>query len=231
MGTSLSLAKNAISHPPLIKNQLNVNSVIIVEDNLLKNDYEIGNSHYPLIYVGEFDYQKLMKLNQINFVKIQANYNGKFFQQAYLMPSLREEEVPFQIEKMNKVPDSILYAWLRQYPNIFCFGYDKQGNWYDRTSTFKKYLLSEQRRRQIHINQYKTILQTAVSGKLIHVTDLPFPDAELCQHMCDKDSHCAGFNYIEAEATNKYLLSCHFFANPISLNYRSCTKCTGYLKL
>lgn len=231
IGTYLSLTKNAISHPPPIKNLLNDNSVIVVADHLLKNDYEIGNSHYPLLYVGQFDYSRLIRLNHLNLVQIQPSYNGKLFQLAYLMPTLREEEVPFQIDKMDAVPDQILYAWLRQYPNIFCFDYDTKGRWYDRTADFKQQLMVEKSRRQMRIGQYKTLQKTVISGKLIHVANLPFADAELCQEMCDQDGVCAGFNYVDVESPNQYIMNCHFYAKPISNNTLPCPNCTGFIKL
>lgn len=147
---TLSLNKNALFHPPNIKNQLNPNSIIIIEDSqrglqhTTVNAYKLGDSFYP--FENEITFQAC---SELYFLKPDKIYGGLLFKWAYLMPSLKEEIYPFKIENMRTVPDLILKNWIQHSHHIFCLGYDREGNWHDYTPLFKKNLLKEKIRRTL----------------------------------------------------------------------------------
>ena len=114
---TLKLMRNAVQHPPHIKDQLNTNSIIISEDSGNHQDLALGASSYPFIFAAlyntGFDYNQIMRQFKLDFIKIDPEYSGNLFKLAYLIPSLREESYPFQIEKMkHNVADIIIYNWL-----------------------------------------------------------------------------------------------------------------------
>lgn len=192
----ISLNRNAILAPPDIKHKLNKESIIVVEDSTLLNDYFMGNSAYPfLLFFTADDYANFQRREDHFFLKFQPVYSGNLFRYAYLMPSLKEELYPFVIEQMDNIPNEIIYNWLKNFNNIFCFGYDASGNWHDKTTAFKTFLAKQQAMRQLVIRSYQT---TAVSMLPKHISKtkvLPFPDDTLCQFACDQDKTCKGFIY------------------------------------
>ena len=139
-GFDLALARNALLNPPDIKNKLNANSVIVIEDNTFNHGYILGNL-YPLnlLYtIGTYDIHAMEATQSRSYFKFQSTYAGTYFRYAYLMPDLKEEVVPFNMNEMSKVPDIVFYKWLAHFDNIFCLGYDAAGNWHDRTAQFKE---------------------------------------------------------------------------------------------
>lgn len=58
----LAVNRNAIFYPPDIKNKLTPDSMIVVEDSRIHNDYLMGNAAYPfLLFLGKNDYDKIEK--------------------------------------------------------------------------------------------------------------------------------------------------------------------------
>jgi len=188
LGTSLN--RNAILSPPDIKNQLNNDSIIVVEDSTLLNDYFMGNAAYPFIlFFTDSDYENFKRNQQDFFLTFHPVYGGNLFRYAYLMPSLKEELYPFIIERMDNIPNEMIYNWLKHINNIFCLGYDSRGNWYDKTTQFKIFLMKEQAKRQLVIHRYKA----GYPNNLIKIKKLPYSDGMLCAYFCDQNASCRGF--------------------------------------
>lgn len=229
-GFSITLNRNALLNPPPIKNQFNNNSTLVIEDSNYMDAYILGNS-YPinlLKTVGTYDFNYLNLLQQYSLFKFDSIEGGTLFRFSYLMPSLREEVVPFKITQMSLVPEIVIYHWLQRINNIFCLGYNESGNWFDHTADFKKNLLQEKLKRHLHVSFYHEIALTQFSGNVIYQIKLPFPENELCKLSCDKDKHCAGFTFIQ----EKNLRKCNFYGVSLKRNNISrCTACTSYLKL
>lgn len=226
----IPLNYNAVFHPPNISNQLNRNSIIVVEDTTILDDYAIGNGSYPFILIGNFDYDKFARLQQFDFIKYHPIYNGMLFSWAYNIPTLREEIFPFHIEDMSKIPHEIIYEWLQAYNNIFCFGYDSQSIWHDRTAAFKQALLSEKTKRQLIVNSYHEMAHTAVKGQVYSVKQLPFPDHQFCQYACDQQTQCRGFTYLHAKINKQNIMLCYFY-HAINMNSaKPCRICRAFIK-
>lgn len=192
----ISLNRNAILSPPDIKNKLNKDSIVVVEDSTLLNDYFMGNAAYPfLLFFTEQDYAKFQQRQNHFYLKFQPVYSGNLFRYAYLMPTLKEELYPFVIEQMDNIPNEIIYNWLKNVNNIFCLGYDSSGNWHDKTAAFKVYLARQQAIRHLIIRSYKTASIQLLPKNISKVKTLPIPDDTLCQFTCDQDTQCKGFIY------------------------------------
>lgn len=226
----LTLSRNAVLHPPDIKNKLFNNSVIVVENSMQLDPYLLGNGTYPLVASSEPNALYSARIQKSNFIKMQSDYNGFMFRWAYLMPSLREEIYPFSIDKMNNVPDIMIYNWLQQYNNIFCLGYDKNANWHDRTSIFKKNLLKEKASRAMIINLYDFFPGSALNGVDLYAKNLSYPDVDACQMTCDQDKNCRGFTYISVEAGENSVLQCRFLKSIAQGAKKFCSACIGYVK-
>ena len=228
---AINVTRNAVLHPPKLKDQLNADSVVIVEDSSIHDDYMLGNSAYPFsILSKDFDFNTFERSQRLNHIKYQSSYNGNLFRWAYLMPALQEDLYPFQVDKMNEVSDDVIYNWLQNYNNIFCLGYDKQANWHDKTARFKRNLLREKSRRNLVVNQYSYLPAESLNGKIISVTNLPYPDFHLCQFNCDQDRSCVGFNYISAEIQQKTVTQCQLMSRIHSDNTKFCATCIGFIK-
>lgn len=238
-GLELSLRYNALMHPPQIQSELNAESVIVVEDSILRDPYRLGNSAYPYPFPipllrkqsgASADLDTFLRLQKLFFIKYDFQYNGSLFKWAYLLPDLQEEEYPFTVAEMEIVPDSVLHSWLQHYDNIFCLGYDGQGSWHDRTQSFKKKLLEEKKRRGLVANQYELLPATAMSGSVFSSKSLPLPDNHLCQVECDQNKSCQGFVYESSDFLNHARATCQFF-NYLSLNENQfCASCIGFIK-
>ena len=223
----LRLDRNAVLHAPDIKNQLNAESVLIVEDSTVHSDYLLGNSVYPLeLYSDNLDLHRLIQLK--GFYAYPYVYGGTLFKWAYLMPNLQEQVFPFEINKMRLVSTLTIYNWLRHYDNIFCVGYDQEAVWHDKTLAFKKNLLLEKIRRHVIVNQYKTMPVFAVNKNSKAIIRLPFKgDISYCQFRCDGNKSCQGFIYTEDAGKP----SCYFHdaKNPPVMS--ACTSCQKFMKL
>lgn len=206
----ISLNRNAILSPPDIKHQLNKDSILVVEDSKLHNDYFLGNAAYPfLLFFTNQDYDKF-QLRQKNFYQqFDPVYSGNLFRYAYLMPTLKEELYPFQIEFMDDIPNEILYNWLRQLNNIFCLGYDASGNWHDKTLAFKAGLAKQQAKRHLAIHAYQ--IARNFPEKITFIKSLPFPDKQLCEYACDQDKTCKGFLFRHVVIQNHHDTKCYFY--------------------
>jgi len=207
----LSLNRNAVFSPPDIKNQLNNDSLIVVEDSTLHNDYFLGNAAYPFLLFFTNDDYDTFQLRQNNFyLKFHPVYSGNLFRYAYLMPSLKEMLYPFQIEHMNDIPNEILYNWLKHSNNIFCLGYDSSGNWYNRTHAFKAGLAKQQSIRHLAIHTFQITEIRTQPKNIAYTKKIPFPDAGLCEYACDQDKQCTGFIFSYALTGIHHDIQCHF---------------------
>lgn len=203
----ISLNRNAILSPPDIK--LNNDSVLVVEDSRLHNDYFMGNAAYPiLLFIDRQHYDAFAAQQNNFFVKFHHTYSGNLFRYAYLMPQLKEELYPFQIEAMDDIPNEIIYNWLQHFNHIFCVGYDAGAAWYDKTTAFKAALLKQQARRKLVVRNYHDV--KALPGKIVYARALPFPDVQLCQFACDQDAHCAGITYRHVLSRAHHDARCYF---------------------
>lgn len=191
----ITLNRNAILAPPAIKQQLNNDSILVVEDSTILNDYFLGNSAYPLLlFFTDKDYEHFQQRQANFFLKFQSVYSGNLFRYAYLMPGLKEELYPFIIEKMDDIPNEILYNWLKHYNNIFCVGYDSAGNWHDKTQLFKASLAKQQAKRMLAIHTYHAKTMASIP-QTSDIKKLPIDDKQLCEFYCDQNSVCKSFIY------------------------------------
>ena len=230
-GLAFETNRNAVFHPPPIKDQLNADSIVLIEDSLSLGDYWLGNGAIPLTIVEGLEYNQFEHEYNSNYTPFHMIYNGSLFHWAYLMPELKEELYPFQITHMREVTDDALYNWIQNYNNIFCLGYDQQAQWHDRTTSFKVYLLLEKIHRKLVVNPYAEIPMRANQGKALYARQLPFPNSQLCQLQCDKDKRCKGFTYIEAKSPDYTLAKCHFYSTVVAINdMKPCGICTAFVK-
>lgn len=227
----LKLNRNAILHPPRIKQQLNTHSLVVVEDGM-EESYMFGAGFYPLQITDPSDYILVKKRNHMIFLKIKSHFNGTLFRWAYLFPNLREELYPFQIDKMKNVSDETIYDWLQSYKNIFCLAYDEKANWLDKTSIFKQQLLKEQLRRNIRLHHYTTMHANAFgSGNVYKVKKLDYADVKICKYICSQDKQCRGFNYINVAVKGLELHQCHFMDKISTAELKVCSVCEAYRKI
>jgi hypothetical protein len=221
----LALTQNAILYPPNIKDKLNSASLLVVEDSILHNDYMMGNSAYPFfLFLSEGEYDVLMQRQQKYFLRFHHTFGGTLFRYAYLMPSLREEIFPFQVEQMNEVANEILYAWLQQPNNIFCLGYDARGNWADKTELFRKNLLKEKSERALQVHPYQENVINTLVNQVIYAHTLTVPDTTLCQFTCDQDQQCKGFIF------SGQTKQCHFYGANYAIGKKPCLQCKQFIK-
>lgn len=226
----LALNRNAIEHPPLIKDKLDAKSLIVVEDSSLHSDYAIGNAAYPfLIVLNDQTFPVFNTMQPFYFMKFHPNYSSNLFRWAYLMPQLKEELYPFIISKMNEVPNEIIYNWLKHYPNIFCIGYDDNASWSNRTNNFKHQLLIEKYKRSLIVNTYSAKTKAAFSGKIYQRKILIIPDPKLCEYTCDQDKSCKGFTYRNIGFNQRPLCELHTSLNAIK--FIPCTYCISFKKI
>ena len=224
----LTLNHNAIHHPPPIKTKLNNESLLIVEDSVVHNDYLMGNSAYPfLLLLSAQDYLALEKKQNAFVLKFHPHYNGNLFRYAYLMPNLKEEIFPFRVENMSEIANEIIYNWMSMNGNIFCVGYDSRGHWRDKTELFKKNLDKEKVQRQLKIYSYQSKLIKEYDFRIMYTHILAFPDYQLCQYTCDQDNQCKGFVY---QDMNK-IRQCHFYDAGYQDRYLACSHCQLFSKV
>lgn len=190
------LNRNAILHPPAIKNKLNTESILVIEDSHLHNAYGIGASAYPFLI------NPSPKINiatqKANLIITEPNFNGTLFKLAYLLPDLHEQEVPFSINEMQKLGNPVIHNWLQHQNNIFCFGYDRKGNWLDKTEIFKKKLMAEAIKRNLQVHSYKEYPQKFLMAKVDAHFSTAVPDSQLCRYYCDQNAHCKAVAVIQA---------------------------------
>jgi hypothetical protein len=233
-GFAWKVTYNAVFHPPALKNQLNANSLLIVEDSKNLGDYELGDSTYPLMLIltkdnfDKFNFNDFYSQDKV-FVHIDPVYDSTLFRWAYHMPALKEQMVSFDVFKLKAIPDRLLSSWLRRMDNIFDVAYDKNGVWFDNTATFKKNLLLEQQRRHLSFSQYHETKGAALSANAVLAKNLPYPDAEICQSSCDADKSCKGFTYINASVDTHFIARC-FFYDKVTADTKPCKVCTGFIK-
>lgn len=242
---SFMLTRNAILNPPKLQDKLNAESVLVVEEStrfrnflfaqdgtsiekgkifLKENSYYIGDSFFPFAEQATWT-----KATQGYFLKPGYIYNGTVFRWAYLMPLLKEEVYPFRVEKMEKVPDDIIYNWLQHYDNIYAVGYDEQANWHDITSIFKKNLSKEKIRRHFIVNQYTVLSKKYVNGNDLSAIKLPIPNPQLCQLICDKNPRCHGFVLMMMPLVEN-LYICQFEEKIVEAHTNPCPLCVSYIK-
>lgn len=226
------LNRNGVLFPPDIKAKLNNDSLIVVEDSILHNDYVIGNAAYPfLLFLTNKDYD-LLQMRERNFtLQFHHSYSGNLFRFAYLMPALKEQLYPFQVEQMNDIPNEIIYDWLKHYNNIFCLGYDASGKWHDKTELFKKNLMAQQAVRVLKYHDYRESSINTLPLTVSYTRELNFPDEKLCQFTCDQDKQCRGFVFETSFANEHYGTQCHFYGKKYAEGGSDCKTCNIYTKV
>ncbi len=223
------LARNAIKHPPLLSGKLNNETVLVVEDSMVpQNDYQRGDSVYPFVYLGQLEGHRLIK--DTGMYVFPYVYGGTLFRWAYANSQLKEQIYPFQLENMAKISaDEIIYNWLQHYNNIYCVGFDNQGQWHDKTAAFKKNLLREQLARHMIVHQYQALPATALTGKQLLAQKILLPDSMVCKQFCDKIQACKGFTYFNTESNHQPLTVCKLYQT-LTVQNTHCAQCTGFIK-
>lgn len=234
-GISWRMTYNAVMHPPMLQHKLDHNSLLIVEDSQNIGDYQLGDSTYPLMLIANNDksfdgstFSNFMHQDRV-FVRIDPTYDSTLFRFAYDLPDLKEEMISFKISPLNQISNRLLLSWLRRLDNIYAVAYDNNGNWFDDTDAFKKNIQQEQQRRHLGFSRYSSSPETALSANAILAKNLPYPDPELCQSVCDTDHECKGFTYIHAKAKQYFIAQC-FFYHKITAAGKPCKVCTGFVK-
>jgi hypothetical protein len=228
---ALALNRNAVFNPPDLKAKLNNQSLLVVEDSIMQNDYMIGNAAFPfLLVVQQGDYDAIAIEQQAYMMKFDYAYSGTLFRYAYAIPSLKEEVYPFKIENMNDVPNEIIYTWLQQGNNIFAVGYDKKGNWYDKTAQFRHYLDAIQKNRQLVFNQYQMYMDQSITGNSSYSKPILFPDKQLCSYTCDQDKQCVGFNLTDRVKLEHHTIQCEFYRGNRKIKLTNAEYGNAYIK-
>lgn len=228
---ALALNRNAIFNPPDLKGKLNNQSIIVVEDSLLQNDYIMGNAAFPfLLFLKEGDYDDVAIRQQAFMMKFDHTFSGTLFRYAYEMPAIKEEVLPFKIENMNDIPNEILYTWLQQGDNIFAVGYDQAGNWHDKTEQFKRMLAFIERERQLTYNQYQHYLEQKIAGKSSYTKTILFPDKQLCSYTCDQDKQCIGFTLTDSVTQYHHTTQCEFYHQGSKIALANAEQSDVYIK-
>jgi hypothetical protein len=219
--------KNAVFNPPAIKDKLNAESVLIVEDSTIHSSYFLGDAIYPLEpFQNSIDIHRLLLGKP--FYQYQAIYGGTLFRYAYLLPDLHEELYPFQVNSMEKIPNITIYHWLQHFNNIFCVGYDKKGIWSDKTLAFKVNLMREQVRRHMKINPYQIVSVKDFNSNSKATVLLPFAEASYyCQYRCDINPGCKSFTY---RLTKENGATCYFEDSTVKQQMQACLHCESYNK-
>jgi hypothetical protein len=227
-GFALLLDRNAVLHPPAIQNQLNTDSVVVVADSTVHNDYLLGDSTYPYVWLGQYDLMRKEKISAS--FEYPYVYGGTLFRWAYLKPNLKEQLYPFAVDKMGEIPDNeVIYNWLQHFNNIFCLGYDNAGVWHDQTAEFKANLLLEQARRHLLVNAYQYKPASILAGKQLFAVKTPLPDSGICRMICDKHKNCKGFTYENVTATAISATLCKFYEK-FSLVKTSLSNASAFIK-
>lgn len=222
----IAVNRNAVMHPPAIQSLLTPNSMIIVEDRQIHNDYLMGNGAYPfLLFLGKQDYEYVRKENDKYFLKFSSRYGGNLFRYAYLMPSIQEQLYPFKVEDMSEVPNEIMYDWLKHKQDIFCLGYDEEGKWHDKTALFKQQLGKEESERELQIHDYAQTVIAWMSQAILSQETIPYPDPLICEYHCDQDAACQGFVW---QAKN---MLCTYTSTVYTADKQACPGCTWYGKM
>lgn len=241
------LNRNALLEPPIPANTLTEDSILIVEDSdrardivsnsgfqirLTKpkyfkdNAYAIGDSYYP------FENEKTLSEHQKGyFLKTQYFYNGTLFRWVYLMPNLKEMVYPFQINKMESVPDDVIYSWLQDSKNIFAVGYDENAKWHDMTLLFKTNLVKEKTRRHMTLSQFNSLPQLSVEGKELSSEIIPTPNPKLCQFACDKNKSCEASVFSIWPIFTLPLFVCELKTGVHVASAKKCNLCASYVKV
>jgi len=228
---AISLNRNAVLFPPDIKNQLNQNSIIVVEDSTIHNDYFLGNAAYPmLLFITGQEYSYIKTSEKKYYLNFHHTYGGNLFRYAYLMPKLKEELYPFKVEQMEDIPNEIIYPWLKNYHNIFCVGYDASGNWINKTELFKKNLASEQSARMLKMNHYRSSPVNTFNQNIINTMTPPVPDEQLCQYSCDQNKQCSGFIYAQSSNDLQHHTQCYLYDANLAAASKPCPNCINYIK-
>lgn len=220
----LELNRNAVLNPPDIKSKLTPDSVIIIEDKQPLGYYLLGDSFIYANYPA-------FAHHHLPFLKPSPVYNSLLFRWAYLLPGLKEQVYPFQVNKMIYVPDAVIYSWLRHYNNIYCLGYDDQARWHDNTTHFKNNLLLEQGTRRVKVNAYHTLAITMVKGGVLYSKKLPVPSSFICQYECDQNTLCRGFVYLAPMKDHHTGGTCVFLSALYKNTEKFCAPCTTFIKL
>ena len=231
-GFSSRLGNNAVLHPPVLKQKLTANSILIVQDNANVGDYAIGDSAYPVLVTmqnTEFVFHNVFGLQKQLFWQVQPVYNGTLFHWAYLQQNFKEAVVPFTDTNMKLIPDTMLLSWIRHLDNMVCLTYDKNAEWHDHTEVFKKIVLLEQHRRHLGLHQYHLLDTIALHSRATRYMRLPYADPEMCETSCDKQKSCKGFTYTHISKGIYTLAQC-FYYEKITAARKPCPTCTAYIK-
>lgn len=227
----LQLNKTAVFAPPAVKSRLTSHSIILVEDSFVHSDYLLGNSAYPFfLFLTNGEYAGLERRQQAYLMKFHHTYSGDLFRYAYLMPNLREENYPFDINQMAEVPNEVIYRWLKNTADILCFGYDKNANWYDKTASFNQHLTKEVSERKLNQYTYLTRPATQFNQTTQFMRELTYPDETLCQYTCDQDKQCQGFVFQDKSESGRHLLRCQYFSTAYQAGGQPCEGCQVYQK-
>lgn len=247
----LKVLNNAVFHPVPLSTGINNDSLIVIE-NAKRDSYMMGVGWFPIysylqapktakahlpVAGSPLDATHILYqvgLQDWSVRKLAPNDNGLLFKWAYLNSALQEEDAPFTVKEMNKkvVPDFAIYYWLRHSRNIFCYGFDeKTGNWYDDTPQFKNNLRQQAKKRAITWHQYTLSPGMKLSGIALKPFTLPYPDPNLCEYVCDRQSYCKGFTYISSNITSAPFTECQLFVKITNKNIPVSTIATGYVKV
>lgn len=204
--SSLPPLYNAVFNPPALKGVLTKDSLLIVEDSLMRNPYAFGAAVFPasvLHLLSPSKYIDLMVHQNVFFVNTDPDFSGSLFKWAYLNANFKEQIVPYRVDHLELVTTSLLYQWLQHYDNVYYITYDMQGNWHDLTSTFKKYLLAEKIKRGLVVRNYHSVNISLLKRKFIRTVLLPAGDVSNSQLQCDQEKSCIVYQFTNEKSVSK----------------------------
>lgn len=226
----LTLNRNALSNPPALRDKLNKESVLVVENSLTGNEYKVGDSTYPISELGNLDYKGIQNIQKRSFMKYESLYNGTLFSWVYQIPDLHEQVYTFRVEDLSNIPIQIIYLWLQHFDNLYCVGPDKNLTWQDKTALFKKNLVQEKTKRALSITHYHLYREMTLNGLFLYSKKLLLPIPELCQLECDQNPDCKGTAYINQKEQQDYQIRCNYYGALDSLNPGADPGCVSFVK-
>lgn len=188
----------AVMRPPLMSGALNNNSLVIVGDSIERNAYALGAASYPCrLYYQDSNKRYILAAlsNQFYFYHVSPDFDASLFRMAYLLPGMKEQVVPYQVDHLEQVNPSLLYQWLQHYDDIHFLTYDNQGNWYDLTKQFKQSILAEKQRRHLQVRNYRRLSDDKVNAKPLRMVMLPGNLETDCQYFCDTEAKCNTYRF------------------------------------
>ena len=202
------LNKNAVLHPPRLKQPLRSDTLLLVGDDTIRASYFFGAGNYPFHDMHSYDYELSKIVQRFAYLPLTSHYNGTLFHWAYLNTQYREELYPFSLSHLEGVPSEMIEDWVLNQDHIVYVTYTDHHEWKDETIRFKHQLAIEQRKRHLSFHRYQYLKNKTYAGIIFHIENLSFPDPKLCRYLCNQRKDCAGFRYVQLDIPQHEVYRC-----------------------